>query len=61
MDFLYNNFNSCLESGIFPDELKLAEVVPVYKRIIKRLKVIIYPSALFRIYQKFAKDVSKRN
>ena len=31
-DFLYNNFNSCLESGIFPDELKLAEVVPVYKK-----------------------------
>ena len=28
-DFLYNNFNSCLESGIFPDELKLAEVVLV--------------------------------
>ena len=23
-DFLYNNFNSCLESGMFPDELKLA-------------------------------------
>ena len=28
-DFLYNNFSSCLESGITPDELKLAEVVPV--------------------------------
>ena len=28
-DFLCNNFNSCLESGIFPDELKLAEVVLV--------------------------------
>ena len=28
-DFLYNNFSSCLESGIIPDELKLAEVVPV--------------------------------
>ena len=28
-DFLYNNFNSSLESGIFPDELKLAEVVLV--------------------------------
>ena len=26
-DFLYNNFNSCLESAMFPDELKLAEVV----------------------------------
>ena len=26
---LYDSFNSCLESGIFPDELKLAEVIPV--------------------------------
>ena len=31
-DFLYNNFNSCLESGIFSNELNLAEVVPVYKK-----------------------------
>ena len=28
-DFLYNNFNSCLESGMLTDKLKLAEVVPV--------------------------------
>ena len=60
-DFLYNNFNSCLKSGMFPDELKLAEVVPVYKRMIKRIKVIIDPSLFFRIYQKFTKNVSKRN
>ena len=60
-DFLYNNFNSCLESGIFPDELKSADVVQVYKRMIKRIKVIIDPSVFFRIYQKFTKDVSKRN
>ena len=37
-DFLYNNFNSCLESGIFSDELKLAEVVPVYKKNDKKDK-----------------------
>ena len=37
-DFLYNNFSSCLESRMFPDELKLAEVVPVFiKRMIKRI------------------------
>ena len=29
MDFLYNDFHSCLESRIFSHELKLAEVVPV--------------------------------
>ena len=37
-DFLYNNFNSCLESGMFPDELKSAEVVPVYKKNDKKDK-----------------------
>ena len=37
-DFLYKNLNNCLESGIFPDELKLAEVVPVYKKNDKKDK-----------------------
>ena len=60
-DFIYNNFNSYLESRIFPDELKLAEVVPVYNKNDKRMKVIIDPSAFFRIYKKFTKDLSKRN
>ena len=36
--FSDNNFNSCLESGTFPDELKLAEVVPVYKKNEKKDK-----------------------
>ena len=29
-DFLSNNFDSCLESRMFPDGLKLAEVTPVF-------------------------------
>ena len=29
-DLLSNNFDSCLESRMFPDELKLAEVTPVF-------------------------------
>ena len=56
-DFLANNFNRCLKTGIFPDELKLA-VVPVFKRMIKRIKTTIDPSAFFQIFQKFTKDVS---
>ena len=33
MKFLrINNFNSCLESGMFPDELKFAEVVRVFEK-----------------------------
>ena len=31
-DFLSKNFNSCLETGSFPEDLKSAEVVPIYKK-----------------------------
>ena len=30
--FLAKNFNECLNKGFFPDELKCAEVVSVYKK-----------------------------
>ena len=56
MDFLYNNFNSCLESGIFPDELKLAEVIPVYKKNDKKDKSNYRPisilSNISKIYER---------
>ena len=71
-DFLYNNFNSCLESGIFPDELKLAEVIPVYKKNDKKDKSNYRPisilSNISKIYERciqtqlneyFAKFLSK--
>ena len=31
-DIFLNNFNSCLGSSMFPDELKVAEVVTIYKK-----------------------------
>ena len=31
-DFLSKNFNSCLETGSFPEDLKSVEVVPIYKK-----------------------------
>ena len=30
--FLSKIFNSCLELGIFPDDLKIAEVIPIFKK-----------------------------
>ena len=33
--FLVKNFNECLDKGFFPEELKCAEIVPVYKKMIK--------------------------
>ena len=29
--FLSNIFNNCIETGVFPECLKIAEVIPVYK------------------------------
>ena len=52
-DFLYNNFNSCLESGMFLDELKLAEVVPVYKKNDKKDKSNYRPINILSNTSKF--------
>ena len=30
--FIYNNYNKALLDGTFPEDLKTAEVVPVYKK-----------------------------
>ena len=55
-DFLYNNFNSCLEIGMFPDKLKLAEVVQVYKKNDKKDKSNYRPisilSNISKIYER---------
>ena len=37
-DFPQKNFNSCLETGSFPEDLKCAEVVPIYKKNDKKDK-----------------------
>ena len=31
-EFLSKNFNSYLETGSFPEDLKCAEVIPIYKK-----------------------------
>ena len=55
-NFLYNNFNSCLENGIFPGELKLAEVVPVHKKNDKKDKSNYRPTSILsnisKIYER---------
>ena len=54
-DFLYNNFSSCLESGMFPDELKLVEVVPVYKKNNKKDKSNYRPIYSFKYIKNLRK------
>ena len=44
--FLSKNFNSCLETGSFPEDLKCAEVVPIYKKNDKKDKSNYRPISL---------------
>ena len=30
--FLTNHFNECIDKGIFPDELKWTDIIPVHKK-----------------------------
>ena len=53
------NFNSCLETGSFPEHLKYAGVVPIYKKHDKKDKsnlLVFYPT-----FQKYMKDAWKSN
>ena len=38
LPFLTDIINQSLKNGIFPDEVKLAEVIPLYKKLINLLK-----------------------
>ena len=52
-DFLAKNFNECLDKRFFPDKLKCAEVVPVYKKMIKRIRIATDLSVFCPIYQNY--------
>ena len=55
--FLAKNFNECLGKGFFLDERKCAEVVPVYKKRIKRIRITTDLSVFLLIYQNYIKGV----
>ena len=55
--FRAKNFNKCLDKGFFLDEPKYAELVPVYKKMIKRIRITTGLSVFCLIYQNCIKDV----
>ena len=59
--FLAKNFNKCLGKGFFQGELKCTEVVPVYKKRIKRIRVTTDLSVFCLIHQNNMKGVLSTN
>ena len=59
-EFLSKNFNSCLETGSFPDDLKFAEVVPIYKKNNKKDKSNYRPISLLsnisKVYERCMRE-----
>jgi len=49
---LINIYNASLESGIFPDQLKIAKVVPVHKKGDKKNVQNYRPVALLSVFSK---------
>ena len=51
-EFLSKNFNSCLGDGSFPEDLKRAEVVPIYKKNDKNDNISYRPAGYLSIISK---------
>ena len=49
--FLAKNFHECLDKVFFPDALKFAEVVPVYKKMINNYRPVSIVSNISKLYE----------
>ena len=53
--------NQVLTTGIFPDKLKIAKVIPVYEKGEKQFSVIIGLYHFYQLFQKYLKKIFLNN
>ena len=56
---LLHIFNSSITNGVVPDQLKIAKVVPVYKKGDKKIECNYRPISLLSIFDKLLEKIMK--
>ena len=59
--FFQANLNNAIETSTFPEQLKYADVKPVFKKIPELTRKAIDQSVFFLMYLKFMKGTSANN
>ena len=64
-EYFYENINQCISKSIFPSDLKLADVTPVYKKELKNAKDNYRPvsilSNISKIYERCFVEATTHN
>ena len=60
-EFLFENFNNIIVISLFPEQLKYADVKPVFKKDSRNDKKIIDQSVFFLTFLKYMKDFYTNN
>ena len=64
-EYFYENINQCISKSIFPSDLKLADVTPVYKKKLKNAKDNYRPvtilSNISKIYERCFVEATTHN
>jgi hypothetical protein len=60
-DYLLTIFNNCIEKGVFPDLLKIARVIPIFKKGDKKDLGNYRPISILPVLSKFLEKLSLSN